>query len=335
MANKTILYADDSATMRTIMEKTFAAEPVDVVAVPSGQAAIAKARELRPRVVIADVGMAGVSGYDVCKAVRGDEALAETPVLLLSGVSNPYDENRGREVGATEQMKKPFDTGKLIEKVDELAAAAPAPQVAPSPEPPAPEPRPAPVSPRPPSAPQPPVSPKPPPPPLSTPAAPSKTDAGRGAPSAGSRPKETMEFGRPAPPKPAPPEVKPIEIEESEEPEDAIQVGTLAELAQMDDKGGSIEPEESDDAIGIEEEPAAPAEPSPAPEPAEPAAEPVSSAASSAAETVVSEVEGLTSEQAAAIRKLTSDVVEQVVWEVVPDLAETIIREKLAELLEE
>jgi CheY-like chemotaxis protein len=89
VANKTILYADDSATMRTIMEKTFAAEPVDVVAVPSGQAAIAKARELRPHVVIADVGMAGVSGYDVCKAVRGDEALAETPVLLLSGVSNP------------------------------------------------------------------------------------------------------------------------------------------------------------------------------------------------------------------------------------------------------
>ncbi len=124
MSNKSILFADDSATMRHIAEKTFAAEPYSVTTVPSGEGAIAKAKEIRPDIIIVDAGMPGFSGYDVCKAVRKDTALGTTPVIIMSGVSNLYDEAKGREAGITEHMKKPFDTGLLIEMVQNLVSAA-------------------------------------------------------------------------------------------------------------------------------------------------------------------------------------------------------------------
>ncbi|HUT76353.1 MAG TPA: response regulator, partial [Polyangia bacterium] len=217
MSKFTILFADDSATMRQIMEKTFATESVEVVTVPSGEAAIAKAREIRPAVVIADAGMPGVNGYELCRALRQDPNLGTVPVLILGGVSAPYDEAKGREVGATDSMKKPFDTTKLIEKVNELAASAPAIPAHAVAAPAAPPVVVAPIAPRTPPAPAPaaPAFGRPPAPPL----APSRpmSSAGPVASSPPAKPiKETMEFARPFSRPPAP-EVKPIEIEEDDD----------------------------------------------------------------------------------------------------------------------
>lgn len=324
MSNRRILFADDSATMRQIMEKTFAAEPIDVVTVPSGEAAIAKAIEIRPSVVIADAGMPGVNGYELCRSLRQDPVLGKIPVLILGGVSAPYDEAKGREVGATDSMKKPFDTTKLIEKVNELAASAP---VMAQPAAPAP----APVAP---------VAPKAPPafgrPPAPPPLAPSRLQPGVGpvasAPPA-SPAKATMEYAKPFSRPPAP-EVKPIEIEADEDDQGAIQVGTLAELAQMDARGVHLEPVTHEQPIELT--PVQPPQASPpAAAPAGPAAVAVAAISPRAAE-IAAKVGGeLTAEQVEAIRRLTAEVVERVVWEVVPDLAEAIIQERLARLLEE
>jgi CheY-like chemotaxis protein len=354
LSNKTILFADDSATMRTIMEKTFAAEPFDVVSVPSGEAAIAKAKEVGPQIVIADAGMAGVSGYDVCKALRDDAALGAVPVIIMSGVSAPYDEAKGREVGATEHVKKPFDTAKLIEKVEELTAGVEAPAAAaPAPEPPAaaaPAPAAAePVKPQAPVAPmrpKPDLSPKPPVTPATRqqppkPVVPTSSGPVAGPSTSGKSIKATMEFTRPgaipeglpkppSAPEPKPePEVKPIELDEpaAGEGDEAIQVGTLAELAQMDERGGHIKPDVETDAIELEDKP-------PAPEPTPPA-ETVKREAAAAGAEIAARTGGLTPEQAEAIQRLTADVIERIVWEVVPDLAETMIREQLDKLLEE
>jgi CheY-like chemotaxis protein len=329
LPNKTILFADDSATMRTILETTFAAEAINVVTVPSGEAAVAKAREISPAVVIADAGMPGMSGYDVCKAIRAEERLKGTPVIIMSGVSSPYDESRGREAGATEHIKKPFDTTKLIERIAELAGAAPAPAVA----------APGPVAA---TAPQPvarapipaPAAPAPSPAPLTPQAAPVSRPLTTGGPSAAGSPrgpgatthKETMIFGADTP-RPAPtPEVKPIEIEV--EPSGAaagsFQVGTLAELAQMDDKGRPVAPDVAGRELELDE-----------PEGPPLTERVVQRTATAAAAEVAARVGGLTAEQVEAIRALTAEVVERVVWEVVPDLAEAMIRERIAELLEE
>jgi CheY-like chemotaxis protein len=318
--------------MRQIMEKTFAAEPASVVTVPSGEAAIAKAREIRPAVVVADAGMPGVNGYELCRALRQDPTLGKVPVLILGGVSAPYDEARGREVGATDSMKKPFDTTKLIEKVNELAASAPAfpaavatpaavPAVA------------APMAPRTPPAhaPAAPAFGRPP----SPPPAPARPAPGAGpvASTPASRPiKETMEFAKPFSRPPAP-EVKPIEIDEDDDDHGSIQVGTLAELAQMDERGSHLEPVTHEQAIEL-----TPMQPAPAPAAPAPAAtiQKAVAAVSPRSAEIAAKVGGeLTAEQVEAIRRLTVEVVERVVWEVVPDLAEAIIQERLARLLEE
>jgi CheY-like chemotaxis protein len=312
--------------MRAIMERTFAAEPYDVVAVPSGEAALTKAREINPSIVIADAGMPGMTGYDVCKAVRDEGSLKSTPVIIMSGVSSPYDEARGREVGADEHVKKPFDTTKLIEKVGELVAAAPGAE--------APAAAPAPVE----EAPAAPVETAP-----SPPAAPSQPVA-TGLPSAAGMPKspgktahkETMIFGAgagtpPAPAEPKPsPDVKPIAIDTEEAPaEGSFQVGTLAELAQMDDKGTPVAPDVAGSEIELDE----PGGPVPEPAPVETAGK---QEAAAAADDVAAKLgAGLTSEQVEAVRALTAEVVERVVWEVVPDLAEAMIREQIDKLLEE
>ena len=344
MLKKTILFVDDSATMRTIAEKTFFAEPFDVVTVPSGEAAIAKFKEAHPAVVLVDTGMAGVNGYDVCKAIRDDAAAGKVPVILMSGVSTLYDENRGRDVGATEHIKKPFDTAKLIERVVELSKVAlagdeveaiplqPKPAIAPKPAPaPAPVGMPGPAAPKPFSPPAPikePVC------PMVPPAAAPKVAAAQ------STIKETMEFGRmtglagaPAAPRAAGSEVKPIEIPVPPRAEVAeFQVGTLAELAQMDATGRQIRPAPAEDAIELK--PAAPAAAAKT-APVQPATAVVREQARVAAERVAAELgAGLTPDQVAAVQRLSAEVIERVVWEVVPDLAEAIIREQIEKLLQ-
>ncbi len=332
MSNLTILFADDSATMRRIMEKTFAAEPIDVVAVPSGEAAIAKAIEIRPSVVIADAGMPGVNGYELCRALRQDPSLGNVPVLILGGVSSPYDEAKGRDVNVTDSMKKPFDTTKLIEKVNELAASAPAMAQPATPAPAHAQVAEAPAAPVVPKAPPAPPAYGRPPAPPAAPIRPAPT-AGPVASAPPARPiKETMVFAKP-PSRPPAAEVKPIELEAADEDQGAIQVGTLAELAQMDERGDHLEPVVHEKAIDL----------APAAKPAAPpAASPATSIEKIAAEVsprtaeIAAKVGGeLTAEQVEAIRRLTAEVVERVVWEVVPDLAEVIIQERISRLLEE
>lgn len=325
MSNKSILFADDSATMRTIVEKTFSAEPFDVTVVPSGEAAIKTAREIQPDVIIADAGMAGVSGYDVCRAIREDTALETTPFLIMSGVSNPYDNARGMEVGIDEFMKKPFDTSQLIETVTTLASRS----------------RSAPVA----SAPQPAKG-------FKAPMATSERITARPASSPISVPstKRTMEFGATAhkygpdsasmtKPEPS----VPIDLHKPVEKE-TFQVATLAEMAQIDEEGAPIQSDVASDAIdmpqsALSQESQAISDQPPAPKGKPSTALPIAEAVQRRAKIATVEIEkgvdGLTPDQVEAIRVLTTEVIERVVWEIVPELAETIIKEEIAKLLEE
>ncbi len=81
---KTILLADDSVTIQKVVAISFASEDVTVLTVDNGDDAIAKAREIRPDIVLADVVMPGKNGYEVCEAFKADPGLRHIPVLLLS-----------------------------------------------------------------------------------------------------------------------------------------------------------------------------------------------------------------------------------------------------------
>ncbi|MEO6222610.1 MAG: response regulator, partial [Vicinamibacterales bacterium] len=120
----TLLLADDSVTVQRVIELTFADEGVRVISVGDGESAIARIDQERPDIVLADVGMPGVDGYQVASHVKRSPASANVPVLLLTGAFEPIDEERARETGCDGVLVKPFEPRQLIKTVRELLSGA-------------------------------------------------------------------------------------------------------------------------------------------------------------------------------------------------------------------
>jgi len=311
-----ILAVDDSPTMRQILELTFAGEDAEVTTVESGQQAVDTAASLQPDVVLADVSMTGMDGYAVAQAIKANGSAA---VILLSSQHNPYDEAKGKASGVDDHVAKPFDSQVIIDKVTQLAGNRP--QVAS---------KPLGQTSQGPAA-----------------AGPSAGGPQQPTPSGGRVSKRTMAFGTspvappqpPAPPKPpaAEPPKRPV-LELADEPEVEIEVDEPTAPAAPKPAA----PPAAKPPAPAAAKPPAPAKPAPAkpapPQPA-PAAKPAAAAASATASggDMAKKLDelGLSKEQVEAVLALSREVVEQVVWEVVPDLAETLILEEIARLTQE
>jgi CheY-like chemotaxis protein len=117
---RTILLADDSVTIRKVVELTFSDTDIRVESVGSGREALARLGEMRPDLVLADVVMPGPSGYEVCRAVKSSSR--PVPVLLLTGTFEPFDAEQAKACGSDGHVTKPFDSRSLVERVEELLA---------------------------------------------------------------------------------------------------------------------------------------------------------------------------------------------------------------------
>jgi CheY-like chemotaxis protein len=120
-----ILLADDSVTIQKVIELTFMDEEYEVRAVSNGDEALTLLPEIKPDFVIADVHMPGANGYEVCRQAK--RLRPEVPVLLLVGTFEPFDEGEARAAGADSFLKKPFDSQELLQRVEELLASKAAP----------------------------------------------------------------------------------------------------------------------------------------------------------------------------------------------------------------
>ena len=352
-----ILAVDDSVTMRRVLELTFRGlDGFEVVTFDSGEQAFAHAQGSGADLVIADASMSP-DGYDLCQRLKSGGATASIPVLILGSQHHAIDADKAKAAGADDTALKPYDTNTFVEKVKALAArggarapasqsaagaqvatyrtapqAAISPTATPTPalRAPAVEPsgKPAlqlaeddeqelllstPPSPAPPQ-PAPPV-----PGVIGRPAGaipsaakpPQRTTATFGGAAAAARPlaaPAAKPAVAPAPVAPAPIAPAPI----------ATAPIAIAPIATAP----------------IATAPVAPAPVATAPVAPAPAAPPLAAATAAASAAVAPKLEGLglTAEQAAAVVSLTREVVERVVWEVVPDLAETIIREEIRRL---
>jgi CheY-like chemotaxis protein len=118
-----ILAIDDSKTMRLAIKITFAAEDFEVVAVSKGSEAVARAKQMPADVLIVDAALAAgePSGYEVVRQVRADPETAHIPVLLVVSNQVGIDEAQVQSSGANGAMTKPFDTQELLDKVTALA----------------------------------------------------------------------------------------------------------------------------------------------------------------------------------------------------------------------
>lgn len=299
----TLLAVDDSVTMRKVLEITFAGEDYRLLSADSADAALKRASSERPAVVLLDAALPDQDGYAVCKALKGENP--SVGVVLLSSKQGPYDPTKGSSAGVDDFIDKPFDTQQLIEKVRKLvlakaslagASASPAPAPIAAAAPPAPQ--------------QPPfvaAAPAPPPPP---PVRPSISSSGGVAP--------------PIMTRPTTPSIQGIHRG----------LASAAPVAPASDSGRA--------------QPPPPPQPRPVSTPAvdvapAPVAAPTHAQASPAPNTVALDHHvnervaslGLTPSQVEAVLALSREIVERVVWEVVPTLAETLIKEEIRRLTRE
>jgi CheY-like chemotaxis protein len=116
----TLLAVDDSVTMRKVLEITFAGQDYRVVTANTSDAALQKLKSDKPDLVIADGTLEPKNGYDLCKEIK--RLSPSTPVVFLSSKQNPFDVTKGSGAQVDDHIDKPFDTQQLIDKVK---AAAP------------------------------------------------------------------------------------------------------------------------------------------------------------------------------------------------------------------
>jgi CheY-like chemotaxis protein len=118
---KTLLAVEDSKTMRKVLGITFASsDEFEAVLAESPQQAMSQIEQIRPDMVLLDVTLGEISGYDLCRQVKS--RVPGTPVMILSSRQQPYDPVRGAEVQADDFIDKPFDTQQMRDKVKKLVA---------------------------------------------------------------------------------------------------------------------------------------------------------------------------------------------------------------------
>lgn len=121
MSKRKLLLADDSITIQKVVNLTFADEGIEVITVGDGDSAMQKISEISPDVILADVHMPGLNGYQICEIVRDNPVTRHMPVVLLVGSFEPFDESEAARVGANAYLTKPFQSiRQLVSQVNEL-----------------------------------------------------------------------------------------------------------------------------------------------------------------------------------------------------------------------
>jgi CheY-like chemotaxis protein len=116
-----ILLADDSPHAQRMGERILRDEGHEVITVSDGLVAMLRLKDAQPDLIIADISMPEVSGYQICEYVKGNGG---QPVFLTAGAVEPVDDAEVARVGADGVLKKPFEATALLEAVGRFAAAA-------------------------------------------------------------------------------------------------------------------------------------------------------------------------------------------------------------------
>jgi DNA-binding response OmpR family regulator len=121
-----LLLVEDSPTQAARVLHILKARGYQVAWANSGAAALERCRESLPELIVSDVTMPEMDGYQLCQAIKGDVALTMVPVLLVTGLADPEDIIKGLEAGADGYLAKPYDDQDLFDRI-EFVLANPAP----------------------------------------------------------------------------------------------------------------------------------------------------------------------------------------------------------------
>ncbi|PYV94425.1 MAG: metal-dependent phosphohydrolase, partial [Acidobacteria bacterium] len=119
MAGK-ILVVDDDAANRELLQETLIAEGMEVVTAPDGRSSLEEFARLKPDLVLLDVNMPFLDGFEVCRRLKSNPETRLTPVVLVTGLTGREDRVRGIKSGADGFLSKPVDQSELLAHVRSL-----------------------------------------------------------------------------------------------------------------------------------------------------------------------------------------------------------------------
>lgn len=119
-----LLLADDSLTIQKVVELVLADEHFEIRTCNDGEQALSELESFSPNIVLADIEMPKLNGYQLCEKIKQNASTVHVPVILLAGAFEPFDENYAKSVGADDYIIKPFESQELISKVKSLLISA-------------------------------------------------------------------------------------------------------------------------------------------------------------------------------------------------------------------
>ena len=115
-----ILVVDDEVYILHILDFSLGAEGFEVISANNGELAVEKAKIEKPDLIVLDIMMPVLDGYETCRRLKREPETKDIPVILLTAKGREVDKRLGYEVGAVDYIMKPFSPTRLIERIEEI-----------------------------------------------------------------------------------------------------------------------------------------------------------------------------------------------------------------------
>jgi twitching motility two-component system response regulator PilG len=123
METPRVLLVDDSRVVRKIVEVTLWRERIEVVTATDGLGALAAVTDTHPNLMLLDILLPHMDGYQICHVVRHHQAYSDLPIVFLSSKGSVMDRVRGKLAGASDYISKPFEPAELVWTVKRYLSA--------------------------------------------------------------------------------------------------------------------------------------------------------------------------------------------------------------------
>jgi DNA-binding response OmpR family regulator len=120
MEKPRIIIVDDDRDTRELLAMALESEGFEVTSAANGLRLISSLQLRRPHLILLDVNMSWIDGFELCKAVKKNESFRDIPVVFVSGRGEPEDRRKGIEAGAADYFVKPLDLNVLLARIREL-----------------------------------------------------------------------------------------------------------------------------------------------------------------------------------------------------------------------
>ena len=124
MSGKTILYVEDNELNRKIVRDLLRRTSYRLIEAFDGEAGVAAALAQRPDLILMDVQLPKISGFDATRRLRAEPATAATPIIAITSFALSGDEQRAKDAGATAYLAKPYSPRELLAKIREIVPEA-------------------------------------------------------------------------------------------------------------------------------------------------------------------------------------------------------------------